>query len=740
MTPRLHHQIIQNRLQQFPAVGLVGPRQAGKTTLAKTFSEHYFDLQQESERVRLDLRWEEMMQQDKLIILDEAQTWPVVFARLRGAIDQQRKRNGRFLILGSVSPLLMREVSESLAGRIAIIEMSPLIAAELPGSSHDALWRCGGFPDGGVLQQETTAFPVWQHSYLEQMAQRDLPAWGLPSKPGETTRLLRLTAALNGSPLNYSQLGQSLGTSYHTVQSYLDYLEGAYLIRRLRPYFANNFPKRLTKAPKLYWRDSGLLHALMGVTASTTLTDQGWVGASWEGWIIEQILATRQATGEVFDAWYFRTNDGLECDLIIESGQEREVIEIKLASHPESGDFRKLEKIAHLVKATRQVMITRSRDEEVMMQGNRWSANLASYLAHFTPRPKATKSTTLGLTVPLLYDKLREAAGAMFERGILTQGTLLHRAQWLKQDLDVIAWQDFQILPTQIISPPGMGMIPVVEYAWGQDQYSVDNAREMYIPTKDAQAAEGTGLSRENLTWLGRVSEIGHTLIPNLWLSDKRLLREVRERNQHLNTLNEVWWLSRWHGIDPGSVQREYTLRRDAKNLAKDYPATIDWRFTLMGGLMAINLSVKNRQGSATSRIMNKRVNLFDKKDAYPFAPSGKDEINVLALTCYHGGVLTASDQEQLVTEYLDKTPEIDAVVIWIKMSIEPVISGSLTDSLHIYFPKTRAMDRKDHILRVILEKEVNIEDREVVGMIYHPIGMNDLWEQTQNPKRIITT
>lgn len=348
------------------------------------------------------------------------------------------------------------------------------------------------------------------------------------------------------------------------------------------------------------------------------------------------------------------------------------------------------------------------------------------------------KSNISGLTVPFLYDKLREAAGAMFERGILTQETLLRRAQWLKQDLEIIAWQDFQILPTQIISPPGMGITPLVEYEWGQDQYSTENHIDPFVSTKDAQAAEGTGLSRENLTWFGRVSEIGHTLIPNLWLSDRRLLREVRERNQHLNTLNEVWWLSRWHGIDPGSVQREYTLRRDEKNLAKDYPATMDWRFTLMGGQMAINLSVKNRQGSATSKVMNKRVNLFDKKDAYPFAQSGKDEINVLALTCYHGGVLTASEQEQIVTEYLDKTPEIDAVVIWIKVSMMPIIVGRLTSSLYPYFPKARTLDRKDHILRAVL-KEVKGEDAMIAGKFTVTIGINDLEAPLQNPKRIIT-
>jgi len=127
------------------------------------------------------------------------------------------------------------------------------------------------------------------------MVQRDLPHWGLPAKPADTERLLKMTAALNATSLNYSQLGQSLGISYHTVQSYLDYLEGVFLIRRLPPFFANNFPKRLTKAPKIYWRDTGLLHALLGYGTQADLLAQPWVGASWEGWIIEQIISTRLA-------------------------------------------------------------------------------------------------------------------------------------------------------------------------------------------------------------------------------------------------------------------------------------------------------------------------------------------------------------------------------------------------------------------------------------------------------------
>jgi predicted AAA+ superfamily ATPase len=750
MLPRLLKTQIDQRLCEFPAVAIVGPRQAGKTTLARTFSTLYFDLEQERDRVQLDLRWESLVNGDQLVILDEAQSWPEVFSRLRGAIDQDRARKGRFLLLGSVAPALMREVSESLAGRIAVVDLSPLIAAELPTSSQDALWRFGGFPDGGVLQAQANSFPVWQDSYLKQMAQRDLPLWGLPAKPAETERLLKLTAALNGCSLNYSQLGQSLGISYHTVQGYLDYLEGAFLIRRLLPYFANNFPKRLTKAPKLYWRDSGLLHALMGYAADTDLTTQPWVGASWESWVIEQIISTRQATGEKFQAWYFRTNDGLECDLVIESGSEREIIEIKLASGPDSANFRKLEKIAHLVGATRQVMLTRVRDEDTVMTGNRWSANLSTYLERFSkrsviPSPKVTTST---MSAGFLFEKLVEDAGAMVERGIVTRETLLKRAQWLKEDLDALAWEGFHILPKQWIHPPQTGLYhPLVEYKWGQTDHNIDKSDgDAFKHASSALAIEGTGLDRENIGHFGKVSQIGHTMIPHLWLSDRRLRDDVRRPTQHLDTLNEVWWLNAWQGVDSASVTREHLMRRDAENLAKPTPSTVDWRFTVLGGSMAINLSVKNRRGTAACRPFVKGVYLFNDSPDKPFSPSVDDEINILAITGYHGGWITLREQEELVATYLDHTlvqldrPVIDAVVIWVR-GAAGLRGGeqlkSPASSLTAYFPKSRPLNRKDLIVRAIL-KEVDIEDSSMIG-VYHHLGTLEDVTRLEDPPRIIS-
>ena len=223
------------RLKRYLAVALLGPRQSGKTTLARSIGGSYFDLEQEPERLRVDLEWNRLVAARPLVILDEAQSWPEIFPRLRGAVDANRKRNGRFLLLGSVSPALMTQVSESLAGRLSLVELTPFLASELvTRSSRERIWLCGGYPDGGVLARR--AYPRWQLDYLALLSQRDLPNWGLPAKPQTTERLLRMVAALHGQIWNASQVGQSLGLSYQTVNSYMDYLVGVYLIRRLPPF------------------------------------------------------------------------------------------------------------------------------------------------------------------------------------------------------------------------------------------------------------------------------------------------------------------------------------------------------------------------------------------------------------------------------------------------------------------------------------------------------------------------
>lgn len=228
---------------------------------------------------------------------------------------------------------------------------------------------------GGVLGGG--AYPVWQESYLRAMAERDLPLWGLPARPVVTQRLFRMLAAEQGAILNLSKLGQSLGLSHHTVSAYLDHLEGAFLVRRLPPFLAN-LRKRLVKAPRLYWRDTGVLHALLRAPAGDDLLGQPWAGTSWEGLVIEQILTARAARGESHDACFFRSHDGYEADLVIETSRTREVIEIKLTSGPTPEDLTRLARVGDLIGATRVVLLCRVR--ESVVTDRQWVTNLVDYL------------------------------------------------------------------------------------------------------------------------------------------------------------------------------------------------------------------------------------------------------------------------------------------------------------------------------------------------------------------------
>ena len=194
---REHIHEIKRKLSRFPAVAISGPRQCGKTTLAKSLGTCYYDMEAEGSQTRLDAEWDEVAAGDKLVIIDEAQEAPEIFKRLRGAIDQDRKRNGRYLLLGSVSPSLIASVSESLAGRIAFVEMSPFSLLELDASQLDALWLYGGYPDGGILAPGN--FPDWQNSYLAALASSDLPKWVIQTRwtrtPVRTSRSIFKRAA-----------------------------------------------------------------------------------------------------------------------------------------------------------------------------------------------------------------------------------------------------------------------------------------------------------------------------------------------------------------------------------------------------------------------------------------------------------------------------------------------------------------------------------------------------------------
>ncbi|MDE0224811.1 MAG: DUF4143 domain-containing protein [Gammaproteobacteria bacterium] len=305
-------------------------------------------------------RWDEVVAGRGLLVLDEAQEWPEVFARLRGEIDRDRQRAGRFLLLGSVSPALMTRVSESLAGRLSVVELAPLAWDELNSNAQrHRHWLMGGFPDGGVLNGRT--FPAWQRDYLDLLRQRDLPNWGLAATPQTMLRLLRMLASVHGQEWNASQIGNSLGLSYHTVNSHVDYLVGAFLLRRLEAYHAN-IRKRLVKRPKVYWRDTGLLHSILNVEDADSLLSQPWVGASWEGYVIQQVISALEVRGVVHNAFYLRTSDQREIDLILELAGERWAIEIKLTSRPSRDDLASLNRNADLIEADRRFLVCRQSD------------------------------------------------------------------------------------------------------------------------------------------------------------------------------------------------------------------------------------------------------------------------------------------------------------------------------------------------------------------------------------------
>ncbi|NLE66680.1 MAG: ATP-binding protein [Lentisphaerae bacterium] len=381
MGPRL-----QQDLQRYPAVALVGPRQCGKTTLAQSLGGHYFDLEDEADVLKLDLSWDRLIEGSDLVVLDEAQSHPPVFKKMRSAIDRRRRCAGRFLILGSVSPSLMREVSESLAGRLGLVELAPFFLDEVGAEALDALWLRGGFPDGGILGSE--AMPGWQRNYLALLAQRDLPAWGLPSKPQMTERLFKMLAVAHGTPWNASAIGQSLGLNYQTVNSYMDYLEGAFLLRRLQPFHAN-VRKRLVKSPKVYWRDSGLLHALSGISTMDALLSQPWVGSSWEGFVIQQALSRLSASGADCAPYHLRTSDQHEIDLLLDFGTERWACEIKLTADPKADDLARLNKTADLIGAKRRILVSRTLTP--MEAGTCASLNLPGFLARLADTMKGVR-------------------------------------------------------------------------------------------------------------------------------------------------------------------------------------------------------------------------------------------------------------------------------------------------------------------------------------------------------------
>lgn len=330
--------LLAEEIQHSPAIALLGPRQVGKTTLAlevaKTIPSIYLDL--ESERDRAKLAQPELYladHLDKLVIFDEVHRAPGLFPVLRGLIDQARrqgKRSGLYLLLGSASLDLLQQSGETLAGRIAYLELSPLNVMETGTGQLDALWLRGGFPESLTAPSEARSLR-WRQNFIRTYLERDIPQFG-PRIAAETLRRFwTMLAHHQSGMLNVAQLARNLGVDAKTAQSYIDLLCDLLLVRRLQPWHAN-VGKRLVKSPKVYVRDSGLVHALLDIGTREALLSHPVVGASWEGFVIENLLA---CAGTNVQAHFYRTSGGAEIDLLLAwPGGELWAIEIKRSLTP----------------------------------------------------------------------------------------------------------------------------------------------------------------------------------------------------------------------------------------------------------------------------------------------------------------------------------------------------------------------------------------------------------------------
>ena len=313
-----------------------------------------------------------------------------------------------------------------------------------------------------------------------------------------------------------------------------------------------------------------------------------------------------------------------------------------------------------------------------------------------------------------LYEKLMESDAPMIDNGVLTEKRLLQRAEWLHADLEQLRFADFRILPTREDIDQSSGLtFKLVEYHFGKTDHSIENAAPGF--PKHSRLIDGTALDRESLSRFAQISEIGHTVIPDLWLENETLRERLSLPTQHLDTLNEVWWLSRWHGIDSASIEMEYPLLTDGKK-QKNCP-TVDWRFEALGRAVTINMEVKNRPGTAASQPMKKGVWLFGNDPEKPFRPSLDNEFNVLAITGYQAGAISPEEEQKLVGSFLNDTPAgkvIDAVALY-------VVGDGSRESL--IFPSNRPLNKKDIILRAILKPET-IEDHSRIMHHRFPIAL----------------
>jgi predicted AAA+ superfamily ATPase len=331
-----HSDRVRSLLRQFPVVGLIGPRQVGKTTLARMFASTvksrttFFDLEDPTDRARLSDPMLALRNLRGLVIIDEIHYVPQLFSSLRVLADRPH-RPARFLVLGSASPDLLRQSSETLAGRIAYHELTPFSLLEVRGSQFERLWRRGGFPASYVARSEKESV-TWRKSFVRTFLERDIPSLGLRLPAATLERFWAMLAHYHGQTWNGSELARAFGVSDATVRGYLDTLTATFVIRQLRPW-SENIGKRQVRSPKVFVADTGLLHTLLGIGNQADLERHPKVGASWEGFALSQVVAALGADAE--QCYFWATHQGAELDLLVVHGQRRLGFEFKRTSAPQ---------------------------------------------------------------------------------------------------------------------------------------------------------------------------------------------------------------------------------------------------------------------------------------------------------------------------------------------------------------------------------------------------------------------
>lgn len=323
---------INQAFRATPVVAILGPRQCGKTTLARQFGESraiYFDLEDERDLSKMDDPFLTLESLKGLIIIDEIQRAPDLFKTLRVLVDRTAHK-ARFLILGSASRDLIRQSSETLAGRISYIELTPFSSKEVGEKNIDKLWLRGGFPRS-FLAPSGNISAAWRREYISTFLERDIPALGFKIPPRLLRRFWMMLSHYHGQLFNASEIGQSLGLAHTTIRHYLDILSGTFMIRQLNPW-TENLGKRLVKSPKIYFRDSGILHAFLETIDERALKFHPKVGFSWEGFALEEVVRSIQARNE--ETFFWATHNQAELDLLIARGNRKVGFEFKYTSTP----------------------------------------------------------------------------------------------------------------------------------------------------------------------------------------------------------------------------------------------------------------------------------------------------------------------------------------------------------------------------------------------------------------------